>query len=118
MTTRERPAGGGPVRLLDLPRLWVRGGRHEFAIEQFRRDDAGHRATAVVRHRGLAIPFSPRLVWPGAGDREGWLPGEPSEKPDQRCEWTLPAGLRPDAPLRLEIWDRNRFFPLFEGPVP
>jgi peptidoglycan/xylan/chitin deacetylase (PgdA/CDA1 family) len=118
VTADERLAGGGLTPLFRLPRLWVRGGKHAFSVEQFRLEAGGRHVTCVLRHTGIPVPFVPRLVWAGAGPPDGWDKTGAGDDPVRRCEWVLPASCSPGTALSFEVWDYNRFFPLFRCALP
>lgn len=118
VTAKERTARlGWTFDALTIPRLWVRGGRHTFAVRPLKPTPAGDRAFEIA-HDGIRIPVTGRLL-----PDDAWRP--PEELPPGKRIWTfssMPASV-PAADAALEIWDRNRFFRLYPAteaakPVP
>jgi peptidoglycan/xylan/chitin deacetylase (PgdA/CDA1 family) len=96
--------------LLNLPRVWVRGGYHTYVVERQTAEDGTLRFR--ISHTGFELPVAPRLVWPGARAKDGWQsPRKAGEAPEV---WTFrsPGKGIPDSGIRLEIWDAHRLFRL------
>jgi peptidoglycan/xylan/chitin deacetylase (PgdA/CDA1 family) len=97
--------------LLTLSRFWVRGGKHEFVVEELACE--GGSVSCAIRHEGIAIPVTLQLSW--KADPNGAISERVGEwgSGALKRQWTLPGATNVRA-LTLEIWDRNHFFPLFK----
>ncbi|MBI2441034.1 MAG: polysaccharide deacetylase family protein [Lentisphaerae bacterium] len=104
---------GRTNNLLELPRVSVMGGRHDFRVSNqtwAKRTDF----TLNVHHEGIPIEVSPRLVVSGAVADQGWLPAVEVGNANYEWRWPRPAAQsKPLPPLRLEIWDKHRLFLLW-----
>jgi len=108
---------GTDMNLLALPRVSVMGGEHEFHVNRLSAGATPGEIALHVMHTGIPMAVSPRLVWSGAGDQEGWLAPADIRGGDYEWRWPLPppANGAGAAPVRLEIWDKHRLFPMFSG---
>jgi len=70
MTCGEDWADSRNSKLLKLQRLWVRGGRHEFAVNKLAVED-GY-GCCRLEHKGIPIPVSVHLTWAGNPPGEIW----------------------------------------------
>ncbi|MBI2437642.1 MAG: polysaccharide deacetylase family protein [Lentisphaerae bacterium] len=108
---------GRTIDLLTMPRVSVMGGRHSFRFSSSHivTDKTGNNIGLCVRHEGIPIEVSPRLVVSGAAADQCWLPAVEVSNADY--EWRWPPLLFPlegvRMPLRLEIWDKHRLFLLW-----
>jgi peptidoglycan/xylan/chitin deacetylase (PgdA/CDA1 family) len=115
MTCGEDWADTRNLKPLKLPRLWVRGGVHRFSVERLERL-ADHSVICVARHQGISIPVTIRLTWAGEASGEIWQNPEEVAQGEQQWRWKLPQTVQKPKSLRLEIWDKNRFFSLYAYP--
>lgn len=104
------------TRMLQLPRLCIRGGHHVFSVTRISPAGAAGQVVLRVSHDGFSFPVTPRFVWPGMPKHAGWLPTF-----DMKSGVTLlssPAAGVPSGQgtVSLELWDRNRFFKLHAWP--
>lgn len=113
LTTGEELADIRNLDLFLLPRLWVRGGKHEFKVERLTCAGRDNDVSCSVRHEGVAIPAVIQLSW--KADQDGVLREPVDEWGSEalRRSWKL-SGAKNVRALTLEVWDRNRFFPLFK----
>lgn len=105
------------THMLQLPRLWVRGGHHGFSATCLSPEGADRQVVLRVSHEGFPFPVTPRFVWPGMPDDAGWLPTF-----DMKTGQTLISSPAAHVPAQqesvgFELWDKNRFFRLFAWPL-
>lgn len=113
---------GKAMNLLALPRVSVMGGEHEFHVNRLAASATPGEIVLHVMHTGIPMEVSPRLVWsgttavqglPASGD--GWLPAVEVSNADYEWRWPRPTNGSNAAPVRLEIWDKHRLFPLWSA---
>ena len=105
---------GTAMNLLALPRVSVMGGRHAFHVNRISSAMPGEIVLHVM-HTGVPMEVSPRLVGNGMIADQGWLPAVQISNADYEWRWPRPANGSNAAPVRLEIWDKHRLFPMFSG---
>ena len=114
MTCGEDWADSRNSKLLKLQRLWVRGGRHEFAVNKLAVEDG--MAVCRLEHKGIPIPVSVHLTWAANPPGEIWQNAKELGPGTSEWSWKLPPPVKDPRSLRVEVWDKNRFFRLFSYP--
>ena len=66
-------------------------------------------------HTGIPMEVSPRLVLKGTTTEQGWLPVVEISNANYEWRWPWPANRSNAVPVRLEIRDKHRLFPMFSG---
>jgi peptidoglycan/xylan/chitin deacetylase (PgdA/CDA1 family) len=114
VTCGEHWADSRNSKLLKLPRLWIRGGRHEFTVNQLAVENG--MALCRFQHKGIPIPVSIHLTWAGNPPGEIWQDATEIGTGSTEWSWKLPPPVEDPKSLRVEVWDKNRFFRLFTYP--
>jgi len=123
---------GKAMNMLALPRVSVMGGEHEFHVNRLSASATPDEIVLHIMHTGIPMEVSPRLMLsgttadqglptgvhppPGRGGAigdQGWLPAVAVNKGDYEWRWPRPAAGSNAAPVRLEIWDKHRLFPMW-----
>ena len=112
VTAHEGFADTGKLNLIELPRLWVRGGEHEFDVEKIECSGPDNTVRYVVRHRGVSIPVILRLIWDGEPSGMMSDPVEEFGTTELQRQWKL-SNVKNVRSIGLEIWDKYCFFRLF-----
>ena len=101
------------TNLLKLPRFWVRGGHHEFTARCMANPSVPGGMNLVVSHQGIPIDVILRVVCPDLRRSESWLAVKEFGSGERTWPWKpTDPGVRPES-VRIEVWDRNRFFQLY-----
>lgn len=106
---------GKAMSLLALPRVSVMGGEHEFHASRLSASATPGKIGLHVMHTGIPMEVSPRIVWGDPTVDDGWLSAVEVRNADY--EWFWPANASNAAPVRLEIWDKHRLFPMWSGKI-
>lgn len=101
---------GKEMRLMELPRVSVMGGRHAFAILSGNNNPDS--VTCLIRHSGVSMDVTPCLIWGDSQKTKTWLPYMEMRNAEYEICFPRPPNIQA-LPLRLEIWDKHKLFLLF-----
>lgn len=106
---------GKAMNLLALPRVSVMGGEHEFHVNLLSTSATPGEIVLRIMHTGIPMEVSPCLVWNGTTADQDWLAAVEISNANYEWRWPRPAAESNATPMRLEIWDKHRLFPMFSG---
>jgi len=103
------------TNLLELPRVVVMGGRHDFHVVLRPASKPG--ITVAVSLTGAPLELVPRLTWStNQAFEQGWLPPVILSSSPTTLSWDVPESASTTGPI-LELWDHFRVVRFLRSPL-
>lgn len=113
MTCLDEPAViDSKTRLLELPRVSVMGGIHDYRINLQERVNG--RIVVSAENKGTSVPATPALVVKNGGTSERLWQESVTPGPVPVVVTWLSDMIKPDSELIIELWDNNKILKLHE----